>query len=240
MRIFEVKPDDTSEASGLFNASHKWGLPGVVCTACGQIWSQTGVAYPSVDLTSLPSEKRYRDLRPVSLDELNELRRAVLPLLPKDVPLPPGTAFGALTGTAQGTFDDVEWINSWTMLVQSEVLKRLQYAGVRTPVSVRPTLAFKGRDTLDLLELELEPHAKMSTEALLSDDAPCQCCGYIGLSTPEHITVEFSSMPQKVDLFRGRDYTTLIFATERFVKAAQHLNLTGVKFHEVDISTANA
>jgi len=237
MRIFEVRPGHTKQGGSLINASHKWGLPGVACNSCGQTWGNVGIAYPSVDLTSLPFEKRYRDLRPVSLDELNELRRMVAPLLPDGAPLPPGTSFGALTGTATGTFDDVAWLNPWTMLVQSDVLIRLQRAAVHTPVAIRPELMFSGRKVPDLLELELEPCAKIPKEAPQSDDKPCRRCGYVALNKPVRIAVELSSLPQKVDLFRGRDYTTLIFATERLVEAAQHLNLTNIKFNEVDVST---
>lgn len=236
VRLFEVRPDDKSSNSYTIDASHKWGLPGLSCSVCGQTWSTTGVAYPLVDLSALSSEKRYRNVSPVTLDELNKLRNALLPLMPNDSVSPPGTDFGPLTGKARGTFGDFVWPNPWTLLIRSEALDLLNSAGVSTPSPARPSITFRGKDSPDLLEFQLEPYAQVSSGTLLPDAlSPCRSCGHNDLCMPEHLVIERSSIPQNLDIFRARDFTTLILATERFMEAVQNLKLTDILFHEVDV-----
>ncbi|MGH9904056.1 MAG: SitI6 family double-CXXCG motif immunity protein, partial [Pyrinomonadaceae bacterium] len=209
---------------------------GVSCQRCGSTWSNVGLAYPAIDLSVLPNEKRYQSAKPVSLEDFDELQRAILSLMPDNSLPPPGTRFGPLVGVARGIFGDFAWLNLWTMLVRSQALERLHVAGVRTPIGVAPMLAFKNRQSPDLLELQIEPHAKLASSSfsvLLL--ATCPSCGRDPNSLPEHLVIEASSVPKHVDLFRARDFTTLILATEEFAEAVQNLKLTGVIFQEVAV-----
>lgn len=235
MRLFEVLPD-VRWRRGEIDATHKWGLPGLTCATCGATWSAVGLAYPSVDLSALPSEKRYRDRWPVTLGELDELRHPIIPLMPDGSIPPPGTHFGPLVGKTKGTFGDFAWLNPWTLLIRSEALERLCYADMHMPIGVRPALTYSEKDPPDLLELQIEPKAKTALGSLPPNAVPqCRSCGRQALTLPEYIVIEQSSIPQNLDLFRGQDFTTLIFATERFAEAVQNLKLTGMVFREVDV-----
>src|SRR5690242_15267220 len=61
MDCFIIEEDRSSGYTGSVDASHKWGLPGILnCPACKATWSGISKAYPSVDLRrckkiSLPS-----------------------------------------------------------------------------------------------------------------------------------------------------------------------------------------
>lgn len=236
LRVFEVLPDYATAGSGIVDAVNKWGLPGVTCPRCGSTWGNVGLAYPAVDLSKLSNEKVYRKARAVSLEEFVELRRPILSLMPDgSVPLP-GTRFGPLIGEAKGLFGDFAWLNLWTLLIQSQALQRLRLAGVRTPVGVPPILTFRDKNPPNLLELQLEPHGKMAPASFPINPLPsCPSCGRDPNSMPKHIVIEAPSIPKNLDLFRARDFTTLILATEGFVGAVQNLKLTGVVFQEVAV-----
>jgi Protein of unknown function (Gmx_para_CXXCG) len=45
-----------------------------------------------------------------------------------------------------------------------------------------------------------------------------------------------SSIPDDLHLFRARNFTTLVLATDRFVKAVQDLELVGLRFEEASVS----
>ena len=46
MWFFEVEEDRASGYSGVVNAAHKWGLPGIICPACKSTWGTNSRAYP--------------------------------------------------------------------------------------------------------------------------------------------------------------------------------------------------
>lgn len=237
MRLFEVQPDDDWESKYEIDASHKLGLPGVKCSVCGRTWSTTGIAYPSVGSSVLPSDKRYRDVWPVSLDEIEELRRPLIDSFSNGAVLPPGTEFGPLVGMAQGTFGDFVWLNPWTLLIKSEALSSLIHNGVRMPKAVRPILTFGGNGFVDILELQIEPRARLDLTPTQSDsESRCRACGYKLFRKPKELIIERSSIPQDFDLFRAQDFTTLIFATQKFVEAVEDLKLTAVVFHKVAVT----
>jgi len=235
-RLFTVCPDDANWRGGEIDAANKWGLPGVICPRCGATWSNVGLSYPAVDLSILPNEETYRKARPVRLEVFIELQRPILPLMPDGSIPPPGTRFGPLIGEAKGVFDDFAWLNLWTLLIESQALERLHLAGVCTPIGIRPNLTFRGRTSSNLLELQLEPHGKIAPSAFTVNVLPsCPSCGRNPNSLPERLVIEAPSIPKNQDLFRARDFSALILATERFAVAVQNLKLAGVVFHEVAV-----
>jgi uncharacterized double-CXXCG motif protein len=145
MRMFEINPDYKSEPPGsdLLRVKRKWALPGIKCDSCNATWSNTGLAYPSVDLSSLPSADRYKVLSPVALAEFEQVRRPIAELMPADSVLKPGTAFGSLTGAVKGKFGDFVWLNPWTVLVRQEAYNLLVQEGVRMPKGVPASLTFR-------------------------------------------------------------------------------------------------
>ena len=68
INIFAALPSerDTHVAS-LIEATHEWGLPGVICPVCGNTWSNDGLAHPLISLSDLPLERDYRIPRAVPL-----------------------------------------------------------------------------------------------------------------------------------------------------------------------------
>ena len=235
MRVFELKVDDEAlSPTSDMRARRVWGLPGIQCDSCNATWSNTGLAYPSVDLSSLPSADRYKVLGAVPLEEFLRLLRPVRELMPSGSVLPPGTDFGPLTGTVKGKFGDFVWLNSWTLLVRQEAYELLLPVGVRMPKGVPASLRFRGAPPTVLVELEIEPLSRISRHSLRDLDIKrCQACGRNPFRVPDHIEVELSSIPQQVDLFRLREFTTIILGTEAFVDAVRALRMTGISFKEV-------
>ncbi|HEX8703325.1 MAG TPA: double-CXXCG motif protein, partial [Myxococcaceae bacterium] len=117
--------------SGSFDASNKWGLPGVHCPVCDAIWSNSSDRYPSVDLSQLPEKDKYSARLEKDYAEFERLREQVRPLVPAGVPLRPGTKFGPLVGTAQGEFGPLLMHYPWDLLIRREALEQLQAAGVQ-------------------------------------------------------------------------------------------------------------
>ena len=212
MRVFELKVDDEAVSpTSDMRARHVWGLPGTQCDTCNATWSNTGLAYPSVDLSSLPSPDRYKVLWPVALAEFEQLRRPIAELMPAGSVLAPGTDFGPLTGTVEGKFGDFAWPNSWTLLVRQETYELLLRGGARMPKGVPTSLTFRESFPGILLELEIEPLARISRPSLPDLDINrCQACGGNPFKVPDHIEVELSSIPEHVDLFRLREFATII------------------------------
>jgi uncharacterized double-CXXCG motif protein len=230
--LFEVVRDDSNLGSGYIDATHKWGLPGVICSQCNSTWGAVGSEYPSVDLSGLSNENAYRKARAVPFDEFERLRQPILRMLPEGSKLIPGTQFGPLLGEAKGKFKDFAWINLWTLLIRSEVRTALE-TRVSNLICVRPQLSWKGVET-DLLELQLDPHGHLVSPS--TSQPSCEACGRDPNSLPKQIIVTRSSIPDNVDLFRARNFNTVLLATSRFVNAVRDLNLVGVRFNEVIVS----
>jgi uncharacterized double-CXXCG motif protein len=239
MRIFEINPDDKSEAPGSdLIVERKWSLPGVRCDSCNATWSNTGLAYPSVDLSSLPSADRYEVHWPVPLAEFEQLKTQVAEMLPPDSVLKPGTSFGPLAGTIKGEFGDFVWVNSWTMLVKQRAYDLLVHEDVLMAKGVPASLMFQRTEPVVLLELEILPLARVSQRRFPDlDITRCQSCGRNPFKVPDKIEIEESSIPGNLDLFRIRDFSTVILGTETFVKAVQELRLSGILFEEVGVSS---
>lgn len=234
MRLFHLQPED-KQFEYEIDASHMWGLPGVQCSACGRTWSTTGIAYPALDLSKLPSVGRYCNPSPVAVEELLELRASILPLSPAEFVLPPGAEFGPLVGRARGRFGDFAWVNPWTMLIRREALLRLTSEHIRLPRFVAPHLNFGSEPPVDLLELQIEPHASLSVKSFVSgESSSCSVCAYDARKV-QRVIVSRASIPSRAELFRLRDFPTLILATEYFVKIVRKWNMTGILMSEVDI-----
>ncbi len=237
--IYEIIPDDNNWGNQYdydINASHKWGLPGVTCPMCLQSWTSVGFAYPSVDLSRIANEKPYLEFNNVPLEVFDELKSAIVRFVPKGSILAPGTDFGPLIGTSKGKFSDFVWVNLWTLLTHQRVIDLLQKYGVKLPKAIPAILRLEGKETRDLLELEIEPHTKIAASAFHSKiKPPCVTCGRQGLKRPKRIVIEGSTVPRDLDIFRGLDFPALLLSTERFVKAVKDLRLSNILFQSVDV-----
>lgn len=234
--LFTVLRDDANLGTGAIDATHKWFLPGVICLACKSTWGNVGLEYPSVDLSSLDNERAYQAPRPVAWSKFESLREPVARLMGPDALLLPGTHFGQLVGKAKGRFTaDFAWVNLWTLLATAE---SFSYLKDRFPnlKGVTPELTFTGPDRPTLLELELEPQGEVVLPPQSNGAGVCETCGRDPSSLPDRIVIAKSSIPQDLHLFRARNFTTVLLATERFVKAVQDLGFVGLNFEEVTVS----
>lgn len=238
MQMYQVRPDDANWSHYEIDGSHKWGLPGLQCLACGNTWTSVGLSYPSIDLSGLPTSERYFKRGAVSVEAMEELRRPLRELIPPDSLLKPGSSFGPLIGKAYGPIGDFAFCGSWTVLTRPGALQALQKANIRGLVGVPAQLRWvKRTPPVDLLELDLAAHDRLAPSSLPPEDvSSCSTCGYQKLKSPERIVLAHSSLPPNKDLFRGYDFTTHIFATDRFVETVHKLGLTGLIFEEVGIT----
>jgi uncharacterized double-CXXCG motif protein len=185
----------------------------------------TGDAYPSVDLSHLPTEEQKKYLSRFEPDyaEFERLREQVRPLVPPGVHLWPGTDFGPMNGTARGEFGPLVLHHPWTLLMKREPLERLQAEGLRGLKGCRTELRFRKKDPPELLELELLPQGELHPDCLLGRRPPCPRCQDERLERSDELILNAATLPADLDLFRMTDFMTMIIATERFVEAVRRL-----------------
>lgn len=222
MKFYGLREVPVPRYSGSYHDEHQWGLPGVHCPVCDAIWS-TGVdAYPSVDLSQLPDKDQYVSRLEEDYAEFERLREQVRPLVPAGVPLWPGTKFGPLVGPAKGEFGPLVLYFPWMLLLRREALEQLQAAGARGLKGCRTQLRFRQKNPPELLELELLPRGRLHPDCLpLDRPVPCEKCGRMGWSLPEHPMLEAASLPEDLDVFRIGDFGTVLVGTERFVESVR-------------------
>jgi uncharacterized double-CXXCG motif protein len=234
--FYWLREEKGSRYTGELNAVPRWGLPGVRCHECGESWASAGVLYPSVDLSGLPEHESFKKARAEPIEEFERLRERVRPLVPAGAPLPPGTEFGPLVGSAQGTFGSFHYDAPWSLLVRREALEALQAKGLRGLMGCRTELRFRQKKAPELLELQLEAHGQLHPDCLpLARRVACARCGGGGARRPEQPILDAASMPAEVDLFRLSDFRGMMIASERFVEAVRQLGLDGVAFHELPL-----
>jgi uncharacterized double-CXXCG motif protein len=234
MRLYRLRSVSPSSYSWELRTEHQWLLPGVHCPTCDDIWSGIGEAYPAVDLSGLPDARKFRARVEEDFEEFTRLRELVRPLVPKGVPLEPGTTFGALVGRGHGQFPQLVFPAPWTLLVRREALERLQAEGLRGLNGCRTELRFKQKDPPELLELQIEPRGLLHRDCLPRGlPAPCETCGGPGFSLPEEPVLDAASLPDDRDLFRLANYQTVIVGTERFAETVRRLGFEEVKFSEL-------
>ncbi|QQR45524.1 hypothetical protein JKA73_05145 [Myxococcus xanthus] len=239
MRFYRVEASTTSRFTGnLSRAAHKWGLPGVEpCTECGVGGGWAGLQYPCVDLSSFSKAelKPFSDPWPVPFEVFARLRERVRPLAPEGAVLEPGTRLGPLTGAATGAFGQLA-LQDWTLVIRDEALEVLQGEGVRGLTGCCLDVTFRGKNPPVLRELQLALHGRLHPDCFVHPRAPtCAKCGSEASERlPDTYWLTRETLPVEVDLFRLRDYPTLVIATERMVVAVDRLKLEGVTFQPLD------
>lgn len=236
MKFYELEPVKEPRFTGEYNASHRWGLPGIHCPSCHAIWSAGSDAYPCTDLSGLEERKKFRARLEEDYAEFERLCALVRPLAPSGVPLWPGTKFGPLVGTARGSFGQFLMQYAWTLLIRREALEQLQAEGVRGLLGCHTELRFRQKSAPELMELQLEPQGRLHPDCLPPDrEPPCAKCGREGLTLPDHRILDAASLPSHLDLFRLTDFGTVIIATERFVDAVRRHGFEEVSIRELPV-----
>lgn len=234
--FYWLRAEKGSRYTGELDAVPKWGLPGVRCPECGDTWASAGVLYPSVDLSGLPQRDSFKKARAEPIEEFERLRELVRPLVPAGAPLPPGTEFGPLVGSAQGTFGSFHYDAPWSLLVRREALEALQAEGISGLMGCPTELRFRQKKAPELLELQLEAWGQLHLDCLpLARRVPCARCGGGGSKLPEQPILDAASVPVEVDLFRLSDFRGMMVASQRLVEAVRQLGLDGVIFRELPL-----
>jgi uncharacterized double-CXXCG motif protein len=239
MRFYELDSVQPSlrRYRGEYRATRQWRLPGTRCPECRVIWSGVGNSWPGVNLSDLEDaetlEKPHLEEDSAEFDRLKELVR---PRVPPGMPLWPGTEFGPLVGSARGHFGPLFMPYSYILLIQPEALEQLRASGVRGLTPCRTALRFGQKSAPELLELQIEPHGLLHPDCIPPEHrTPCARCGRWGFSLPEHRLLDRASLPEQLDLFRLANFTTVIVASERLVKAIRHLGLEEVAMRELPV-----
>ncbi|WP_205525414.1 double-CXXCG motif protein [Pyxidicoccus trucidator] len=238
MKFYEAETDASTGYTGYLDAVHRWGLPGVQpCPTCRTGGGSPSLAYPCVDLSSLPEHelKKLSNPWPVPREEISRLAELVQPFAPPWALLKPGAQFGPLTGSGSGRFGMLFMQSSWSLYLRREALEQLRAAGVRGLHGCLIQVGFRGKNAPELLELQLELHGRIHPSCLPEGrKPPCPTCGNDRLKVPSPIVLDAASLPADVDVFRMAEAWTVILVTERFVDAVAGLGLDGVKFQELE------
>jgi len=234
-RFFALLPQDYTRHKGSYNARHKWILPGVTCPECKATWGGAGLNYPAVDLTDHPvCGKLSKAYLEKDFGEFESLREQVRSLLPSNYPLQPGTTFGPLVGKARGPFS--AFINHYgdTLLVQPDVLEVLRAEGLRGLRGCRTEMLFRPKGLPALLDLHIEPRGRLHRDCIPPSTPPqCPKCGRHGFSLPKEPLLDRASLPEDLDLFRLRNFATVLIVTERFKNVVESFEMDGLTFREL-------
>lgn len=163
------------------------------------------------------------------------MREAVRPFVAAGTSLPPGTEFGPLVGHGKGTFGDFGW-PQWpgVMLIRPEVAVRLETAGIRGLRTLPARITYFGGDDPKFREVAFTYEGNIAEDALSpAGSPPCVACGHRNLPSGKRTQLDPESVSGDVDIFRGIDLPSCIFATETFVDAVRSLGLTDIAFEEI-------
>lgn len=237
MRFYKLDRGDIELQKGTYNAAYKWKLPGVSCPTCKAIWGGAGTNYPAVDLSVLPEARRYLKARlEENFEEYERLREQVRPLLSPDDPLEPGATFGPLVGKARGPFSAFVHQYGDILLIQPSALEVLQGEGLRGLRGCRTEMRFSPKGVSELLDLHIEPCGLLHADCIPpSTPPPCPRCGRHGFSFPKQPLLDAASLPTNLDLFRLRNFATVLIVTERFKHVVEHFELDGLTFRELPL-----
>lgn len=64
---------------------------------------------------------------------------------------------------------------------------------------------------------------------------PCSKCGRYGFRRPDNPILEAASLPEHLDVFRLINFMNILVVSERFLKEALRLDLTGIVFSELPL-----
>jgi uncharacterized double-CXXCG motif protein len=235
MKIFRIQEDKDRKSSGFIDAAHKWGLPGVSCPVCGQIWAGTGFEYPTIDLSFLPEKHLFEEPRVVSLRELEKMKEILEKAFPRLRKIGPGTLLGQMVGRSSGELDGFVWHNPWTLLVTGDALRQLSKYELSLPSTATPDLKFMASST-EIFEWEILPFGTLLNGVYNPGETKiCPACRRDSATIPARLVVEKGSLTGIPDIFRLSNFATVIIVTERFLNAVKTSNIPGSRFSEVAV-----
>ncbi|MCP3136737.1 SitI6 family double-CXXCG motif immunity protein [Pyxidicoccus xibeiensis] len=237
MKFYEVREDADTQHTGTIDGVSPWCIPSVACALCGG-HGGLGEAYSTVDLSGFPERgllEEARSLEEISLETYQELCELLRPRVPAGAPLVPGTQLGPVTGKSSGRFGDFYFQAPWALWASRETLEKLQASGMRGLHGAPGDLRYRGKHPPELFDLEIQVRGSLHPSCYPSSwQAPCSRCGSHRNSYPAEAPVlDGTTLPEDGDLFRLREFETIIIANERFVDAVKRLQLGDILFREL-------
>ncbi len=112
----------------------------------------------------------------------------------------------------------------------------MQGEGLRGLRGCKTELLFRPKGIPELLDLHIEPRGLLHPDCIPRSTPPqCPKCGRHGFSLPKEPILDGSSLPTDLDLFRLRNFATVLIVTERFKNAVERLEMDGLTFRELPV-----
>ena len=209
-----------------FQGEHQWGVPGIICPACG-IWGGNGGALPSVSVDGHPFERQLRG-GPLPLPEWLQMRDAVQPLLPPSERVSPGLVLGPLVGHVLNPFR-IAWHVGGELVVAEVVRDELaRLAPQVKAVETRRESRYGDR----YYELEILSSGRVLT-IVREGKVPCSTCGKNPLAYPDD-ELKICDVPD-LPLFRLANFKTIIIVREDLVPFFQRECGVAVTFRRAEL-----
>ncbi len=205
----------------------RWRLPSIRCDLCGQVWGTTGVRVPSLDLSMLPDEERYRwengvAVSPTEFVEWTEPLRTLV----SSSALRPGAALGPLQAPVGPSHGAYAWCGMSSLAVSGLELRSLRAEGLFAGVAS----ALDAKDPAGLCELELLP----MVEVRPSQRLPPVCAGCM---RPNYRDIEVPVLTRASlatdHIARGYEFTNRIYVSEEFIRFVVHREWRGLQYEEI-------
>lgn len=222
------------------SAWHGCCLMGIRCPECDDIWAASGISYPSIDCLTVSSADKCvsrhlldiaedqqmdiaKDPQIMSLQDYEQVRSALAPILGDRRPLMPGVDFGHLRGEGAGTFGDFAWPDSWTPVVRKSVFEDMLDAGFDL-TGVPAALKLRGGKHDHYIEIEAPPTARLSA---LHGMRICGTCGRPDVNDFRRI-IDAASFDDSIPVQRILEYSTTVVVNALFAEYIRDRSLTEV------------
>ena len=227
-KIYRVQPTTLITNRVIIEGEHQWMLPGIDCPICSA-WAPVGEEYPCI----IPSKNQLAAFKPIPQAiewYAHEYPRFGL-RKPDGSPAKPGTKFGPINGTVDSgsVTTDFFWVGYSTLLVLPSFYEQAVAHGLRLSGAATLTVKKKGRPWMQLLELQIETGLSIDPSSMIRRAPDCSVCGRSPLTMNE-AKIKLSDGQANLDLFRGNNRATMIFATEAFKKICEEQNATNIGF----------
>ena len=100
-------------------------------------------------------------------------------------------------------------------------------------------MLFRPKGIPELLDLHIEPQGLLHPDCIpASTPPPCPKCGRYAFWLPKQPILDKASLPKDLDLFRLRNFATVLVVTERFKKVVERFELDGLTFRELPVQSS--